>query len=293
MVATTDMDMFAPVCAFATISLIGSLIIILSYVYIPSMRRSPIKYVANVACAEVVWVCSIYFPAAGTDEGYNLGGLLGHVGGLSVELWVAVLIFVMRTMVQDFISKAPGRPLSMWLAYFIAFGLPLLLSIPGLAKDTYVPLLQGWCWVDSDYPYIRFFTFYLPSIFVMLFVFFQLAKTKTLIDTLTPPNTEPSAETKTFKQVISRLSLYIYVYLIVRVWGLITRIAEWSGGLAQDDDDNVSFITAVFAILSSLRGTMNALVYMQSKHWQREARAIFRDTIGTTTGRTKVYEGTH
>merc|ERR1712226_1668081 len=107
-------------------------------------------------------------------------------------------------------------------------------------------------------------TFYLPSLVIMIFVFWNLWVVHGAIARLSATAGSDANETKTFKMVISRMRIYVYIYAVIRVIGLLNRIQDLATGV-KDEHDDISFLPALHAVIGPLQGVLNAIVYTQSK----------------------------
>jgi hypothetical protein len=140
--------------------------------------------------------------------------------------------------------------------HMVAWGVPGLLAILVGSLNAYGDA-GNWCWIKESEPVIRFFCYYLPLILVIAcnLVSFVLVG-RSLRD-------DSSAE----GAVVFRLRLYLLVFVVVRLPGVVDRIQN-----ALSPDEPVFIIVLLHSLLSPLQGFANSLVYGCNRQVANEYR---------------------
>lgn len=234
----------------ASLSIVGSLIIIFSYFKFSALRIFPYKLVVCLSIADLFSSIAYYvnFAAGDTEEdkctngpGCIVAAIMTQYFDVASFFWTAVIAYNLRAVLLE--NK--GRTVENYERYYhlLSWGIPGVFSVLVGLFDGY-GFAGIWCWIKQNEQLLRFLFYYLPLVLILAYVSY------TLIVVM-----RGARETSNEIVIMRRLSMYILVFVFIRIWSILDR-------LQNVFYDSPSFtLTILHSFFSPLQGFANALVY--------------------------------
>lgn len=242
---------------FSTVSLLGSLVIIASYLRFRELHKTSFALITQLSLADIGADITYFFGDPPADSSACIvQGFLQQWFQLSTIFWtVAIAYMLFKTVLRQQTTKDEFR-----YSLLLCWGVPLVLACLPFSTDSYGDA-GAWCWIkttdtrafDAGTAW-RFFIFYIPLWIVIVFNLFVYYRVYSgLAPLLSVPNDE---NTKGMVRVIERLKYYPMILIVCWTFATINRIY-----------DSVHPRSPVFALVilqtmfQTLQGFFNAMVY--------------------------------
>ncbi|GBG34124.1 Latrophilin receptor-like protein A [Hondaea fermentalgiana] len=246
----------------AGLSLAGSLFIVISYLILVRIRTFPYKLVMFLSVANVGSSLAYFVGLASINEG-NVHECTSSVGCILAAamtqffdvasfFWIAIIAFNVHAV----LVRNKGRAVEAYERWYhlVGWGISLIITIIcgalGCFGDSGI-----WCWIKRDRQTARFFAYYLP----LLIVFSFTASTYLIVSSALQHQVQGRTVTR-------RLRLYLAVFVVFRVWGVVHRTHNYF------HENQMFWLALMHAIFSPLQGFANALVYGCNAAVAREYR---------------------
>jgi hypothetical protein len=259
----------------SSVSLIGSICILLAYSRYTSLRKFSFKLVALLSLSDVLNHIADMLgpPPASLAEQRAPGATISvacwaqaagnSIFELSSVLWTGAIAATLYAQVwlgwrQERVEALfPRMLLVCFGAPVILFLLPLVFSGVQVVGPSGAP----WCWLRPEYPGWIFGIFYVPLWLVMIFNAVIHMRTSAKLRELTTGHTSTDPVTASrLAQVMSRLKYYPFVLLVVWLPASISRLAE-----AINGGRSIFALVVIQRIFSSSQGFLNFLAYGLSR----------------------------
>ena len=242
----------------STLSLFGSLMIILSFYLFPEIRFPSRKIIMMISICD--FMTSLAFLISGFDQGGGLDdgaadgkpwqptamcyvqGYLLTFSYLASFLWTACfayhLLGLFSTTEGDRYGAGPGKKKSGALAeryHILCWGLPaaelvLLYFLQRSGRPSIGRSDRFWCWISTydrtgqqwkaEGAWLQFSLFYIPLLFIIVFNAFTYLRLHSTI------RSRRSISPEMERAIARRLQLYLLVFLLCSVWGFANRIVS-------------------------------------------------------------------
>jgi hypothetical protein len=254
----------------AGLSILGSSLIIVSFLAFPRLRTFPFRLIVYLSTADLFASLAYYVGlGVGVKQGQvcstafacYLEANLSQYFDVATFMWTGVIAFnVHRVLVKD-----AGRGVEALETRYhaLCWGLPLLLLVVAAGTGSFGDA-GLWCWIKPSFPLTQLLCYYLWLIVVFVFnsVIFVLVVLHMRHD---------AKAAATQNAVTRRLLTYLLVFFFVRCWSVFDRLNDAAS------PGNPSYALAVLhSIFSPLQGFCNALVYGLTRSVVEEWKALFR-----------------
>mmetsp|Transcript_14604 Transcript_14604/g.17003 ORF Transcript_14604/g.17003 Transcript_14604/m.17003 type:complete len:309 (-) Transcript_14604:895-1821(-) len=236
---------------FASLSVVGSFMIIFSYWYFHMLRTFPYKLIVFLSIANLFSSIGYFFSEIGAEGIYDaecnetpgciVSAIMTQFFDVANFFWTSIIAFNIYAV----LVKGKGRAVEYWEKYYhmISWGLSGVLAVIVGASGGYGDA-GIWCWIVESKMWLRFFCYYLPLVIVMTFnIVVCLIVMRAVRDS--------SQEA----MVNFRLRLYVFVFIFVRMWSIFDRLQN------AFNDTPVFSLALLHSIFSPMQGIANALVY--------------------------------
>eukprot|EP00823_Brevimastigomonas_motovehiculus_P006508 TRINITY_DN5397_c0_g1_i1.p1 TRINITY_DN5397_c0_g1~~TRINITY_DN5397_c0_g1_i1.p1 ORF type:complete len:559 (-),score=135.83 TRINITY_DN5397_c0_g1_i1:178-1854(-) len=225
--------------AGASLSIVGGLFLVLSYALFPDLRNFVFRIIVIISTCDVF--TSISYLAGYWDKLCDVQAILQQFFGVATFLWVLCFGFVIFQVLVR--SKANEEKNELYYHLFVW----ILAGVSLFVNEYYKSFDKGilWCWISSDHMYLRLFTFYVPLVFTFFanMVFF-ICVIHTIRNDFRVSNVQ------------RRLTLYLVVFFVVRLWSVINRAQN-----LINPDHPIFFLNIMHAVFSTLQGFLFSLVF--------------------------------
>ena len=184
-------------------------------------------------------------------------GFFCHFFGWATMLWVLMITVNMLLTIKK-------RSSSQYLKWFHVFVwvVSFIVSLIPFSKDSYGPA-GIWCWIQKDYPALRFGTWYIPLFVIgisMLIIYLYiicsvLRETRPVGATLTE---EEVRDNMRYREELRPLLSYPLIYIIFTIPGLMYRIDD---AAHPKEPPNYSLVILSVIFLQSI-GLFNSLSFI-------------------------------
>ena len=254
----------------AVLSTFGSVFIITSYVCFVKLRSLPQRLVLCLSTADLFSSLSYFVGVSSVSDTGGCGqtgrcsfaAFLNILGGLSSLTWTIVIaVNCYNVLVRELGERAKRYEPRYHL---LAWGVPSVVALCATLTTTVSAASSSWCGEDPSTLLVRGLVYYLPLLLAFMFVLGVSTRISIAM--------RGSARRG---QITFRLFLYLLVFVVIRLFALINRVAEYGGS-------TVFTLYLLQAIFSPLTGALNALVYGFNppvrEEWSRELRLIWSET---------------
>lgn len=241
----------------ASLSLLGSSFIILSFVCFPRLRTFSFKLIAFLSICDFFASMSYVIGMVGHVQSGTpchsnpsfacfFSAHLSQFFNVATFLWIAVIGFnIYQVMVKG--KGNSSRTVEQFEAKYHAFVwtislvLMLIPSLSGAFEDTGL-----WCWISPEFPLLQFFCYYI----ILLLVFIANCIVLGLVWASLRNDGAGMSNV-----VTDRLMYFLIVFFILRCWSVFDRLNEYA-----TEERNVG-LAYMHSIFSPLQGFGNALVF--------------------------------
>lgn len=235
-----------------SISLIGSLSIMLLFLNYKILRSLAFKLVFYMSLADTIRAIGFILPTH--PESYCLAqAFLTSFGSLSGLIWTSIIAISLYCVV---IHEANDMKKYHILMIFIGYIAPLVIvSLPAITSSYGQD--QGWCWIINDkYMYLwrigGFYIFMIAVLIINIISYYKIiSEIKSEINLLEQSPHELSDKEKLF----NRFKFYPLVIIICYLPLLSKRLYEII------TNDSIFWLTMVSVITTSAIGLLNAICY--------------------------------
>ena len=231
-------------------SFVGSLFIIIAYLWFKPLRSFTFKLVFHMSIADFLHSISLMLPPQ--SIWCELQAFLLQASAISSILWSSVIAY---TLYDAVILEKNTTSNNQVKIYLLAYIFPFLIAFIPAALQAY-QYASGWCWIKSDFTItlvLRFSIFYAILWTVMLFnvlIYIKIIK-KIYLDY------KDILEYRSQNRILMRrLSMYPIILVIMYIPISIVRISEIFNGQPMP-----FWLICVAAAGISLTGFANAIVY--------------------------------
>jgi hypothetical protein len=241
----------------STFSVVGSALIILSYVLFPNLRKFSYKLVLWLSFSDFFNQSMSYFG----NPNDNLFTCKLQAAGMqffsvSSFLWTASIAFVLRSTVIDKKADIEGGYRKMHVVIWSTAALTML--VPAWK---YGPS-GSWCWIeanDLEGKILRFICYYFPLWFTIgynSFAYVSVIRFLRRVQLLANSMNENASQPRFEMKAISRLGWYPSILIITHSFGTVNRIQNW-----VEPHKPIFFLFLLHVITSSSMGLLNCLAY--------------------------------
>mmetsp|Transcript_2240 Transcript_2240/g.5204 ORF Transcript_2240/g.5204 Transcript_2240/m.5204 type:complete len:324 (-) Transcript_2240:105-1076(-) len=262
---------------FSSLSVCGSLFIILSFLLFPNLRKFSYRLVFWLSVSDLLNQCSTYFgsPNEHTAECFIQAGV-NQFFSIASFFWTVAIAFVLRSTVifkrADIESSYQRMHLAIWLPAL------LLTLVPAWKYGT----TGAWCWISGDDnvgKVLRFVCYYIPLWFAIgyngfayISVIRYLKRLQRLAESMRNSTNQPQFEMKS----VAKLGWYPLILVFCYLWGTINRIQNW-----VRPDNPIFWFFVIHTITKSLTGFLNSIAYglnqsVRSAWWEAMPESIQR-----------------
>lgn len=242
----------------ASLSFLGSLFIIVTYLALPRVQRFSYRVIAWLSVADCFSSLSYFIhdptPFVALQEPFSASCLIS--AGLSQLMDVATFcwtVAVSTTVYLVLIRRASPQTLQLAERLFhgINWGVPLLMMIIAASVGSFGDA-GTWCWIRPEFQALRMLLFYVPLMVCMLAVFGVVLLMRRDIEASTSlkPEQKPL--------VLRRMYIFCAVFFILRIFSIVNRMQQLA---ASPGSEPVFALSLLHATFSPLQGFANSLVY--------------------------------
>jgi len=275
----------------STLSLFGSLMVVLLYLLLPSLRTFKGRLLVYLSIADIVWTAAIltglssfHSNATNGDEFVISDGLCQVSGFLlqwfivSEDFWIATIAIYLFFI----IVKRKDLKKKEWIFHVINWGVPFLVAIlPFLGVGIGYGIAGTWCWVIDPVARLVFSYFFVWTAFVIIIVCYGwiVYHIRDVRMTTMEMRDEKSSATiaKQDKKLFKKLAAYPIIFLIQWIPATINRVQN---AAAPTNPIAILFIIHVGLVTSS--GLLNFITYGS---FNKKAISAFKVRVGYLKGR--------
>jgi len=264
----------------ATISTVGVIFIVISYIIFPRLRSFSFEIVLMLAMADVVGSSSYFFLVdnyGGYDQ-VEVHAILITFSKLSSLFWVGSIAFLIH-MIYLWENSSSISHKQRWKYHMFSWGSSILFT--ALPFSTEVNKCRGsmWCWIalDTILSWIWALTcYFIPLLIILVYLLFVYYKTWRILrlrESFSKSQKEklfPQSGLSPRHQVIIDTRIWIYpaIFFITIICSTLDRI--WQ--LALEKRHFSLFLLSMVAI--NIQGFLNAMVYGSTKAVRSEWQAL-------------------
>jgi len=233
----------------SALSLVGSLIIIVSFLYFKELRTFAFRLVFFVSCSDF---CACVFQLFGDPQTKTLCQLQGfgeNVFTLSSFMWVTAIAIVINAIRVKY-ERFPKEKYLLW-CHSIIWPSSLVISILPFFSDSYGHA-GGWCWIkdfdaiDRIWRIVCFYSILLLIFCYLVYVYFRLYRYLSAEDEVSNDS----------QAMLRKVIVFPLVIFVCYFFGFIRRLLEVIGLVHPP-----FWLAVVHVSTSSLLGLGNAIVY--------------------------------
>ena len=243
---------------FSTFSVLGSSLIIASYVLFPNLRKFSFKLVLWLSVSDLFNQAQSYF---GSPVDRHIQCQLQAAGmqfwSVGSFLWTAAIAFVLRSTVIEKRADIEGHYKKMHIIIWSTAALTMLVPCWKYGPS------GSWCWIEADDlegKILRFVCYYFPLWFTIgynSFCYVSVIKFLKRVQLLANSMRDGSASQPRFEmKAISRLGWYPSILIITHTFGTINRIQNWI-----EPHRPLFFLYVLHVVTSSSMGMLNCIAY--------------------------------
>eukprot|EP00298_Acanthocystis_sp_HF-20_P019774 c240_g1_i1.p1 GENE.c240_g1_i1~~c240_g1_i1.p1 ORF type:complete len:312 (+),score=69.81 c240_g1_i1:20-955(+) len=260
----------------ASLSCAGCIFIIFSYLFFKNLQMFPFKLIFFVSCTELV-VSILTFVVE--DNACWIRAAITDYFELSTMMWISIISF---NIFQILCLGNKNVQLLEKYYHLVAWGIPLLLWIPVAVTGSFGDA-GIWCWIPASKITARWACYYGPWTIVILFnvslhlyitrsIYFQ-SKTKKISPqrVMAGQNQTQVLSDKQESQILTRLRLYVAVFLWVSFWSFGHRMDE----LIHGHQSHLTTFAILHAFFRPLQGFLNSIVYGINRRLLNEYKVFF------------------
>jgi hypothetical protein len=251
----------------ATLSFLGSLGIVATYLLLPRVQRFSYRIVAWLSMSDL-FSSLAYFVHAPTpfvtlvppyDAGCIAGAVMSQIFDLATFIWtVAVSLTVYMVLVRQ--SSATELRTAEIVFHAVGWGVPVLFASIAGGVGAYGDS-GTWCWITSQFQALRLVLFYIPLILCIIAV----GVIAYLMHRGVPGSDSIKASQKPL--VLRRVNLFFGLFFVLRIFSIINRFQQLA---APPGSPPVFVLSLLHAIFSPIQGFANSLVYGYNRLVQTE-----------------------
>ncbi|RKO85166.1 hypothetical protein BDK51DRAFT_32529 [Blyttiomyces helicus] len=269
-----------PIRISASLSIIGSASIMLSFIFVPSYRTPSNRLIFWMA------LCDLFVAIASALGNYPItleDSTLCVVQGFVNQVFLLAGLVWMTAMAVNILVAVTKRrrleDLARYEKYYhvAAWGLPIILTLPLLFVESNGPVMtsaQLWCWIGPAYSGLRMALWFAPlwivwgfNIVVYCIVGRGMWKARQGLKQFgSGPNSSsegyirrPGAPASPLRRYILKTCMYLLIFFIIYVWSTANRIQNMINPGAP-----VFGLFFLQAIFTPAQGFLNSLVYFWS-----------------------------
>lgn len=223
------------------LSILSALFIFLSYLWYPSLQSFPYKLIVSLTLSDA-FTCAAYIIGMHPASCHVQAGMIQFFSVASV-LWTGCFAFnVYQVLVCG------NATVDRWEARYHLFvwGMSAVLLFINLFLNSFS---RGflYCWISSEFSYLRILTWYVPLITTMIFnAVIYLRISRSLAN-------QADIEARL---VNIRLMQYIGLFVFAHMWALFNRVQNWIS-----PEYPIFFLYCMQAIFSPLQGFFDSCLY--------------------------------
>ena len=247
----------------STLSFIGSLFIVVSWMLFARLRTFPFRLVLYLSIADIGNSLATILAIAekGMDEpnGCVKTSVLCSISGFLMQFFeVASFFWILNISINLYlilVKKVGNAIFGFEKTYhLLAWGVPLILAVIPVFLDAYGDA-GSWCWIKEQFPALRMVLLYCPLIIIMIAASVNFGQSS-----LNIRHGSGKAARMESNRIKFRLHLYIVVFVLVNFFSILNRIH----GLVEIDNPNFT-LHLLQALVSPLQGFANAVIYGLNK----------------------------
>ncbi|KAI8801522.1 hypothetical protein BJ742DRAFT_836836 [Cladochytrium replicatum] len=272
----------------ASLSFLGSVFIIATYLFVESFRKPSNRLVFYMSFANMLG--SIFmFLSSWPARTWQNRALCTAQGWLMNTFMLAAIMWSGCLSLQVLLATRKGSNVDQLQQYerwfhLVSWGVPVALStlLLFIASDVYGDAVL-WCWITASYQEYRFWFFYmwLWAIFlfnfgIYLWVGYVLMSTQNKIRKMSGGNSSwvPS---KGMRIYLFKTSFFILAFFINWIWGSVNRLQNMF-----NPSEQVYALFVLHAIFTPLQGFLNFIAYFLVHYLFRQRSEKDSSTNGST-----------
>jgi len=231
------------------LSLVGSLTIIICYLYFQDLRTFAFRLVFFISCSDA---CACIFRLFGNPRSTELCHLQAfgsNIFDLASFMWAAAIAVVINVVRVKY-DKFPADKFMLW-CHFLIWPSSLIISILPFFSGSYGPA-GGWCWIkdndtwDKVWRIVCFYIILLAIFCYLVYVYFRLYRYLSTGDEISEDS----------QAMLRKVFFFPLVLFVCYFFAFVRRLLEVLGNLTTP-----YWLAVLHITFSSLLGLGNAIVY--------------------------------
>eukprot|EP00744_Colponema_vietnamica_P017789 GILI01025038.1.p1 GENE.GILI01025038.1~~GILI01025038.1.p1 ORF type:complete len:290 (+),score=57.27 GILI01025038.1:123-992(+) len=249
----------------ASLSMLGSGMIVISYFAFHRLRTFPFKLICLLSISDFISSLAYFFSLRPEDSTLcYVGSSLTQFFNVATFFWTSIIAFNIYQALVKVRSNDEVKKLEIFY-HIVGWGVPLILLIVVIATDA-LGYSGLWCWISNANQWQRWACYYAWLCLLLVynvFIYFRISRSADVDDT---------------RLVNRRLRLYLMAFIISRTPSVINRIQN-----AADPSHPVFVLFLFHAIFSPLQGFFNFLVYGLNKRFLQEITSLLPARFQTSS----------
>ena len=244
--------LLAVTVSLSAFSLVGTSLIVLSYLKFVKLRTFSFSLVFYMSIADMGALISYMFGSPKGGAFCTIQGFVQQLFELSSFAWSTIIAY---TLYRAVVKLQDSKPLLPYY-YLFGYGIPLLCAFIPLATSSYVNT-GAWCWISNEQTIgqvLRWLLFYGPLWGCISFnAYISFITTKKMRDMF---STREKDMPDKYKALIKRLSLYPLILVVCWLWATVNRFQN-----AVSPGNEIFWMYLLMTLFRSLQGLLNCIAY--------------------------------
>jgi len=252
---------------FSLLSLIGSLTVIMYYVWFKELRKFAFKLVALTAVSDAIRCIGNLIGSPVDGPLCQTQGFLKTFGGVASFFWVGCMAFTIRLICT---SEVKNPDVLLLKYHYVTWTMASFSALLPLVLDSYTAL-SSWCWISGkgEGAILRYSSFYAILWFFFVWICYVYISLWCHLKDLPDKSKVP--------RIVYRLWIYPLVLLICYGPASIRRVWNLVGSPPYS-------LAVVHVCFASLHGLVNAMAYGRNSDIRALNKHLLDKTLGNCYG---------